>query len=134
MASAKICDRCNQPKPDVKRIQVHIVLFDVVIEGQPTGTAHEAEVCDACRSASLTDIHENARAQLERDIPRHKEMIRLRDVIAEATVALKRAVRERDSLPKDAPEAERSEATASVSAIVAKLAKAEADYKAVAEE
>lgn len=132
MATQKVCDRCKQVKPDVKLRQISIVEFGVVTEGMPTGTTLEADVCDDCRDAALTDLHEDADAKLKKDIPIHKEMIKLRIVIGDKERALRDAVRARDDVPQSAKDIEKVAAQKVVDDAQVALDKAEADYTAVA--
>lgn len=50
----KICDVCGQTA--IGRVQVSIISENVLIDGSPTGTALEKDLCAACRKSIVAAL------------------------------------------------------------------------------
>jgi hypothetical protein len=103
MAIDRKCDKCG--KPSASEVRVDIILMDVVAQGQPTGISFVTDACPNCRADEADRLFRAAFAQLTRDIPRHKELLALKDEENGLTAELKKAVTARDGIEKkDSPE------------------------------
>lgn len=102
MSKQSICDKCGAV--GANELTVSVTCVGVVIEGQPTATQHGVEVCPKCRRAAARELLESALAQFERDVPIHKELIRLSELETAYTTQLSKQVAERDSYKNTEPQ------------------------------
>jgi len=134
MATIKTCDHCQKPDEHVNRVEVHIIEVGAVVPDQPTGSSQAIDLCPGCRVEGTQKIFAQIHTQHIRDIPRHREMIRLREEEGALTKKLEAAVKARDALPVDAPNAARLAAEAAVKALEANIAGVVDQHNKVARE
>lgn len=95
MAKKLVCDRCGGDA--VGEVAVTLQAMSVVVPDRATAVQHVLELCDACRPAGARELLERALAQLERDIPIHRDLIAERDHEAQLLMAQRLAVEKRDA-------------------------------------
>lgn len=101
MATDTKCDFCGEPA--IGEVTVDLHASNVVKDGQPTSVrAAVFDVCDdsECRKELWRKIFDQNVAQIERDIPRHRVMVKQREVMDELESRMHPLKEDDDSLPE----------------------------------
>jgi hypothetical protein len=96
MSTLKLCDEPGCGAPSTGKVSADAHAHDVLYPGSLTSSREECDSCEAHRTKLRALMFERANARLERDIPIHRELTRLKGEQIELETSLKQAVTVRD--------------------------------------